>query len=43
MFYTLIKWYESLSNTLLPSHEQYTDDVKDEVMSKDEYDHMVKL
>ena len=43
MFYTLIKSYESLNNTLLPSHEQYTDDVKDEVMSKDEYDYWVKL
>ena len=43
MFYSLIKSYESLSNTVIPSREQCIDDMKGEVMSQDEYDHMVKL
>ena len=43
IFYILIKSYDSLNNTLIPSHEQYIDEMKDEMMSKDEYDYMVKL
>ena len=43
MFYTLIKSYDSLNNTFIPSREQCYDDMKSEMMSQDEYDHMVKL
>ena len=43
MFYTLIKSYSFLNNTLIPSHQQCIDDMKGEMMSKDEYDHMMKL
>ena len=43
MFYTLIKSYDSINNTLIPSREQYIDDMKGEMMPQDEYDHMVKL
>ena len=39
MFYSLIKSYDSLNNTIIPSHEQYIDDM----MPQDEYDHIVKL
>ena len=43
MFYSLIKSYETLNNTTIPSREQCIDDMKGEMMPKDEYDHMVKL
>ena len=43
MFYSLIKSYESLNNTTIPSREQCIDDMKGEMMPQDEYDHMVKL
>ena len=43
MFYTLIKSYDSLNNTLIPSRQQCIDDMKGEMMPQDEYDHMVKL
>ena len=43
MFYTLIKSFESLNNTLIPSSEQCIDDMKGEMMPQDEYDHMMKL
>ena len=43
MFYSLIKSYESLNNTVIPSREQCIDDMKGEMMPQDEYDHMVKL
>ena len=43
MFYALIKSYESLSNTVIPSREQCIDDMKGEMMPQDEYHHMVKL
>ena len=43
MFYTLIKSYDSLINTLISSHEQCIDDMKGEMMPHNEYDHMVKL
>ena len=43
MFYSLIKSYESLNNTVIPSRNQCIDDMKGEMMPKDEYDHMVKL
>ena len=43
MFYTLIKSYSSLSNTVIPSREQCIDDMKGEMMLQNEYDHMVKL
>ena len=43
MFYSLIKSYESLSNTLIPFRKQCIDDMKGEMMPQDEYDHMVKL
>ena len=32
-----------MNNTVIPSREQCIDDMKGEVMSQDEYDHMVKL
>ncbi|CBK21751.2 uncharacterized protein [Blastocystis hominis] len=43
MFYSLIKSYESLNNTTIPSREQCIDDMKGEMMPQDEYEHMVKL
>ena len=43
MFYNLIKSYDTLNNTVIPSREQCIDDMKGEMMSQDEYDHMVKL
>ena len=43
MFYSLIKSYSSLNNTVIPSREQCIDDMKGEMMPQDEYDHMVKL
>ena len=43
MFYSLIKSYESLNNTTIPSRKQCIDDMKGEMMPQDEYDHMVKL
>ena len=43
MFYSLIKSYESLNNTVIPSRKQCIDDMKGEMMPQDEYDHMVKL
>ena len=43
IFYTLIKSYDSLSNTLIPSREQCIDDMKGELMPQNEYDHMIKL
>ena len=43
MFYTLIKSYDSLNNTLIPSRQQFIDDMKDEMMLQNEYDHMVIL
>ena len=43
IFYTLIKSYSSLNNTLKPSHEQCIDDMKGEVMPQNEYDHLMKL
>ena len=43
MFYSLIKSYSSLNNTLIPSREQYIDDMKGEMIPRDEYDHEVKL
>ena len=43
MFFTLIKSYDSLNSTVIPSHEQCYDDMKGEMIPQDEYDHMVKL
>ena len=43
MFYSLIKSYDTLNNTVMPTREQCIDDMKGEVMPQDEYDHMVKL
>ena len=43
MFYSLIKSYDILNNTVIPSREQCIDDMKGEMMPQDEYDHMVKL
>ena len=43
MFYSLIKSYLSLNNTLISSCKQCIDDMKGEMMPQDEYDHMVKL
>ena len=43
MFYNLIKSYDTLNNTVIPSREQCIDDMKGEMMPQDEYDHMVKL
>ena len=43
MFYTLIKSYDFLNNTLIPSSEQCIDDMKGEVMPQNEYDHLMKL
>ena len=43
MFYSLIKSYDSLNNTVIPSREQCIDDMKGEKMHQDEYDHMMKL
>ena len=43
MFYSLIKSYDTLNNTVIPSREQCIDDMKGEMMPQDEYDHMVKL
>ena len=41
MFYTLIKSYDSLNNTLIPSCEQCIDDMKGEMMPQNEYIHMM--
>ena len=41
MFYILIKSYDSLNNTLIPSCEQCIDDMKGEMMPQDEYNHMM--
>ena len=43
MFYTLIKSYDSLNKTLIPSHQQCCNDMKGEMMPQNEYDHMMKL
>ena len=43
MFYSLIKSYDTLNNTVIPSREQCIDDMKGEMMPQNEYDHMVKL
>ena len=43
MFYSLIKSYDTLNNTVMPTREQCIDDMNGEVMPQDEYDHMVKL
>ena len=43
IFYTIIKSYSSLNNTLIPSREQCIDDMKGEIMPKDVYNHMMKL
>ena len=43
MFYSLIKSFHSLSNTVISSREQCIDDMKGEMMPQDEYNHMVKL
>ena len=43
MFYSLIKSYETMDNTVIPSRKQCIDDMKGEMMPQDEYDHMVKL
>ena len=43
MFYTLIKSYSILNNTVIPSREQCIDDMKGGMIPQDEYDHMVKL
>ena len=43
MFYSLIKSYDTLNNTIIPSSKQCIDDMKGEMMPQDEYDHMVKL
>ena len=43
MFYTLIKSYDSINNTPIPSREQYIDDIKGEIFLQNEYDHMMKL
>ena len=43
MFYSLIKSYDTLNNTTIPSREQCIDDMKGEIMPQDEYDHMMKL
>ena len=41
MLYTLIKSYDSLNNTLIPSCEQCIDDMKGEMMPQNEYIHMM--
>ena len=43
MFYSLIKSYDTLNNTVIPSRKQCIDDMKGEMMLQDVYDHMVKL
>ena len=43
MFYSFIKSYGTLNNTVIPSRKQCIDDMKGEMMLQDEYDHMVKL
>ena len=43
MFYTLIKSYDSLNHALILSLEQCIDDMKDEMIPQNEYDHMMKL
>ena len=43
MFYSLIKSYDTLNNTVIPTQDQCIDDMKGEVMPQDEYKHMVKL
>ena len=43
IFYTLFKSYDSINNTVIPSRQQCYDNMKGEIMSQDEYDHMVKL
>ena len=43
MFYSLIKSYDTLKNTVIPTREQCIYDMKGEVMPQDEYEHMVKL
>ena len=43
MFYTLIKSYSLLNNTVIPSRKQCIDDMKGEMIPQDEYDHMMKL
>ena len=43
MFFTLIKSYDSLNSTVIPSREQCIDDIKGEIIPQDEYDHMIKL
>ena len=43
MFYSLIKSYESLNNTVIPSRVQCIDDMKGEIVPQDEYDLMLEL
>ena len=43
MFYTLIKSYDSLNNTLIPSRQQCCNDMKDVMMLQKEYIHIMKL
>ena len=43
MFYTLIKSYDSLNHALILSLEQCIDNIKDEMIPQNEYDHMMKL
>ena len=43
MFYSLIRSYDTLNNTVIPSRKQCIDDMKGEMMPQDEYEHMVKL
>ena len=43
MFYSLIKSYDTLNNTVMTTREQCIDDMKGEMMPKDEYDHMMNL
>ena len=42
MFFTLIKSYSSLNNTIIPSRVQCIDDMKGEMMPQNEYNHMMK-
>ena len=43
MFYSIIKSYESLNITVIPSREQCIDNIKGEVILKDEDKHIVML
>ena len=43
IFYALIKLFDFLTNTVIPSCQQCYDDMKGEIIPQNEYDHMMKL